>query len=436
MKVAKFGGSSLADGAQFKKVKQIVLSDIERKYIIPSAPGKRGPGDDKVTDLLYACYDTAKYGKIFHHLLSRIRERYEEIAEEIGIEYDFEPDFQEIAEMLSNGTTKDYIASRGEYLNGKLLAAYLEIPFVDAARVIRFDNKGRFLEEESNALIAQVLSDIPRAVIPGFYGADEKGDIRTFTRGGSDITGSIIARGTKADIYENWTDVSGIMMADPRIIPDAMHISEITYRELRELSYMGFSVLHDDAVFPVRHAGIPINLRNTNDPKHPGTMIVASAMTDASHPVTGVAGRKGFCAVALEKDMMNAELGFGRRVLQVFEDFGISFELLPTGIDTMTVIVESAKLMPHLDDVLERLKNDVNPDHLAVHDHLAIIATVGRGMVRNFGTAARLFTAISQQGISIRTIDQGSSELNILVGVDESDFENAVRAIYDTFIRI
>ncbi len=435
MKVAKFGGSSLADGAQFKKVKQIVLSDAERKYIIPSAPGKRGPGDDKVTDLLYACYDTAKYGKIFKHLLSRIRERYEEIAEEIGINYDFEPDFNEIADKLSDGTTKDYIASRGEYLNGKLLAAYLEIPFVDAARVIRFDSKGRFLEEESNALIAQVLRDIPRAVIPGFYGADENGEIRTFTRGGSDITGSIIARGTKADIYENWTDVSGFLMADPRIIPDAMHIAAITYRELRELSYMGASVLHDEAVFPVRHAGIPTNIRNTNDPKHPGTMIYATAPIDASKPVTGIAGRKGFCAVALEKDMMNAELGFGRRVLQVFEDFGISFELLPTGIDTMTVIVESSKLMPHLDEVLDRLQNDLHPDHLAVHDHLAIIATVGRGMVRNFGTAARLFTAISQQGISIRTIDQGSSELNILVGVDENDFDNAVRAIYDTFIR-
>lgn len=436
MIVAKFGGSSLADGNQFKKVKNIVLSDSERKYIIPSAPGKRGPGDDKVTDLLYACHDAAKAGKVFKHLLGRIRERYEEIAEEIGVSFDFTPDFEDIANELTKGTTRDYIASRGEFLNGKLLAAYLEFPFVDAARVIRFDSNGHFMEEESNTLISSVLCDYPRAVIPGFYGAEENGEIRTFTRGGSDITGSIIARGTKADIYENWTDVSGIMMADPRIIPDAMHISEITYRELRELSYMGFSVLHDDAVFPVRRAGIPINLRNTNDPKHPGTMIVASAKTDASHPVTGIAGRKGFCAVALEKDMMNAELGFGRRVLQVFEDFGVSFELLPTGIDTMTVIVESAKLMPHLEQVLERLKQDVHPDHLAVHDKLAIIATVGRGMVRNFGTAARLFTAISQQGISIRTIDQGSSELNILVGVDESDFENALRAIYDAFIRM
>ncbi len=435
MIVAKFGGSSLADGNQFKKVKNIILALSERKYIIPSAPGKRDPKDDKVTDLLYACHDAAKAGRAFKHILGRIRERYEEIAEEIGVTFDFGPDFDAIAQELAKGTTRDYIASRGEFLNGKLLAAYLDFPFVDAAQVIRFDNNGHFLEEESNRLISSVLADVPRAVIPGFYGADETGAIRTFTRGGSDITGSIIARGTKADIYENWTDVSGIMMADPRIIPDALHISEITYRELRELSYMGFSVLHDEAVFPVRRAGIPTNLRNTNDPKHPGTMIVATAQSDASHPVTGIAGRKGFCAVALEKDMMNQELGFGRRVLQVFEDYGVSFELLPTGIDTMTVIVESAKLMPHLDEVLERLHQDVHPDQLAVHDHLAIIATVGRGMVRNFGTAARLFTAISQQGISIRTIDQGSSELNILVGVDEADFENAVRAIYDTFIR-
>ncbi len=435
MIVAKFGGSSLADGNQFKKVKNIVFSDSERKYIIPSAPGKRDPKDDKVTDLLYACHDAAKAGKAFRHILDRIRVRYEEIAEEIGVQFDFGPDFEAIAAELAKGTTRDYIASRGEFLNGKLLAAYLEYPFVDAARVIRFDANGHFLEEDSNRLISAVLADIPRAVIPGFYGAEKSGEIRTFTRGGSDITGSIIARGTKADIYENWTDVSGILMADPRIIPDAMHIAEITYRELRELSYMGFSVLHDEAVFPVRRAGIPTNLRNTNDPKHPGTMIVATAQSDASRPVTGIAGRKGFCAIALEKDMMNQELGFGRRVLQVLEEFGISFELLPTGIDTMTVIAESNKVMPHLEEVLERLHHAVHPDQLAVHDHLAIIATVGRGMVRNFGTAARLFTAISQQGISIRTIDQGSSELNILVGVDESDFENAVRAIYDAFIR-
>ncbi len=435
MIVAKFGGSSLADGNQFKKVKNIVLADSERKYIIPSAPGKRDPKDDKVTDLLYSCHDAAKAGKAFKHILSRIRDRYEEIAQEIGVQFDFGPDFDQIAQELSKGTTRDYIASRGEYLNGKLLAAYLDFPFVDAATVIRFDENGHFREEDSNVLIASVLQNMPKAVIPGFYGADDHGNIRTFTRGGSDITGSIIARGVKADIYENWTDVSGILMADPRIVPDALHISEVTYRELRELSYMGFSVLHDEAVFPVRRAGIPTNLRNTNDPKHPGTMIVATAQSDASHPVTGIAGRKGFCAIAIEKDMMNQELGFGRRVLQVYEDFGISFELLPTGIDTMTVIAQSDKVMPHLEQLLERLQQEVHPDQLAVHDHMALIATVGRGMVRNFGTAARLFTAISQQGISIRTIDQGSSELNILVGVDESDFENAVRAIYDTFIR-
>ena len=437
MIVAKFGGSSLADAAQFVKVKDIVRANNERKYIVPSAPGKRGAGDDKITDLLYACFDAANNGKSFRHVLERIQARYVEITEELGIEMDFSPEFSAIEQALKNGASREYAASRGEYLNGKLLAKYLDFPFVDAAEVIRFTRDGRLMEEETNALIASRLKGLPRAVIPGFYGAEEDGTVRTFSRGGSDVSGALVARAVNADIYENWTDVTGFRMADPRIVPDAQYIATITYRELRELSYMGATVLHEEAVFPVRKAGIPTNIRNTNDPKHPGTMIRANAGQDETmHTITGIAGHKGFSIVSVEKDMMNAELGFGRRVLQAFEEYGVSFEHLPTGIDTMCVVVHEKELKPHQEEVIRRICELVNPDQVTVHDHLALIATVGRGMVRNFGTAARLFTAISSQGISIRTIDQGSSELNIIVGVDEDDFENAVKAIYDTFVRI
>jgi len=437
MIVTKFGGSSLADAAQFAKVKDIIHMDTDRKYIIPSAPGKRGPGDDKITDLLYACYDAANSGKAFRHTLERIRARYFEIAADLNITFDLDREFSIIENALANGASRDYAASRGEYLNGKLLSLYLGIPFVDAAQVIVFSEEGRLLEEETNARIASCLENLPRAVIPGFYGADTAGAIRTFSRGGSDISGALVARAVNADIYENWTDVTGFRMADPRIVPDAQFIASITYRELRELSYMGATVLHEDAVFPVRKAGIPTNIRNTNDPKHPGTMIRANAgQDDPSHVITGIAGHKGFCIVSVEKDMMNAELGFGRRVLQAFEEFHINFEHLPTGIDTMCVVVHEKELAPHREEVIQRIYELVNPDQVTVHEHLALIATVGRGMVRNFGTAARLFTAISSQGISIRTIDQGSSELNIIVGVDEDDFENAVKAIYDTFVRM
>ena len=437
MIVTKFGGSSLADASQFKKVKAILEMDSERKFVVPSAPGKRGPGDDKITDLLYSAHAAAKEGKSFRPLLERISSRYEEIARDLNIDFDLKGEFQEIEKNLSAGATRDYAASRGEYLNGKLLSIYLNMPFVDAKDVVRFTKDGHLMEEETNRLISEKLMNLAHAVVPGFYGADEDGNIHTFSRGGSDVSGALVARAVNADIYENWTDVTGYRMTDPRIVPDAQYISTLTYRELRELSYMGAGVFHEDAVFPVRKAGIPTNIRNTNDPKHPGTMIRANAgQSDLSHVITGIAGHKGFSIVSVEKDMMNAELGFGRRVLQAFEEYGISFEHLPTGIDTMCVVVHENELKPHKEEVLHRIDELVKPDTITVSDHLALIATVGRGMVRNFGTAARLFTAISSQGISIRTIDQGSSELNIIVGVDEDDFETAIRAIYDAFVRM
>ena len=436
MIVAKFGGSSLADAGQFEKVRAIVESNPERKYIVPSAPGKRGPGDDKITDLLYVCQTAAKQGRPFKHILERIEGRYDDIIRELGLDFSLNEEFAAIEQALRQGADRDYAASRGEYLGGRLLARYLAVPFVDAAEVIRFTPEGHLMEEETNRLLSERLAGMERAVVPGFYGADASGRVITFSRGGSDVSGALVARAVNADVYENWTDVTGFRMADPRIVPDAQSIATMTYRELRELSYMGATVLHDEAVFPVRRAGIPTNIRNTNDPLHPGTMICASAPIDPGHVITGIAGHKGFTIISIEKDLMNAELGFGRRVLQAFEDYGVSFEHLPTGIDTMCVVVQDQELNPHREQVLARIQELTKPDQITVHEHLALIATVGRGMVRNFGTAARLFTAISSQGVSIRTIDQGSSELNIIVGVDESDFETAVRAIYDAFVRM
>ena len=436
MIVCKFGGSSLADAKQFRKVKAIMDGDPQRKYIVPSAPGKRDAQDIKITDLLYACYDAAQAGRDPGEFLAQISIRYQEIADALGLKLDLKKEFALIRENLLANASRDYAASRGEYLNGKLMAEYLGFPFVDAKDVIEFTPDGKLMDAQTDEKLRSALAKHSRAVIPGFYGADEQGKIHTFSRGGSDITGALVARAVNADVYENWTDVTGIRMTDPRIVPDARFIATMTYRELRELSYMGFSVLHDEAVFPVRRSGIPTNIRNTNDPLHPGTMICAAVPGHNPHVVTGIAGMKGFTTVNIEKDLMSGEASFGRKVLQAFEESGIRFENMPTGVDSMSVVVPQKDLAPHKEEVLQRITELVHPDQITVHERLALIATVGRGMVRNKGTAARLFTAISAQGISIRTIDQGASELNIIVGVDEDDFETAVRAIYDAFERM
>ncbi len=437
MLVCKFGGSSLANATQFEKVKDIILSDTDRRYVVPSAPGKRDVKDDKVTDLLYLLYFTCEKHQEYVGIFQKIQDRFNQIIADLHLDFSLEEDFITIQNQLKKGTTKAYIASRGEYLCGKVLAKYLNFDFIDAKDVVRFSDDCTLLEEETNTLLCNTLSEHKYAVIPGFYGAKENGDIVTFSRGGSDISGALVSRAVNADVYENFTDITGFRMADPRIVHDAQYINNLTYRELRELSYMGATVLHEDAVFPVRRAGIPTNIKNTNEPKHPGTMISARPdMLGRTHTITGIAGRKGFTIISIEKDMMNLELGFGKRVLQALEEYGISFENLPTGIDTMCVVVASSDLEPHREKVLQRIKELVQPDFITVHDHLALIATVGHGMVRTHGTAARLFTAISSQGISIRTIDQGSSELNIIVGVDDGDFERAVSAIYDTFVRM
>ncbi len=433
LKTVKFGGSSLADANQFRKVAAIVKEDLTRRYVVVSAPGKRNSGDDKITDLLLRCQRFAAAGSDYREALSTIRERYFSIAKELSLKADLEKEFSVIEEALKKGATLDYVASRGEYLNAILLAEFLGFAFVDAADAILFDENGALLEEETNRRLAAVLRKNPRAVIPGFYGANAKGQVVTFSRGGSDITGSLVSRACQADLYENWTDVSGLLMADPRVVENPRAIASVTYQELRELSYMGASVLHEDAIFPVRAAKIPINIRNTNAPGDAGTMILPAANSVPGH-ITGLAGKKGFSAIYIEKDRMNNEVGFVRKVLQTLENHGVCVEHVPSGIDTISVVVSTAELKDEVDQIFVELQETVQPDRIALFDRLAIIAVVGRGMIRSQGTASKVFGALAKENINIRMIDQGSSEINIIVGIEEKDYERAMRAIYAAFV--
>ena len=433
-KVVKFGGSSLASAGQMKKVADIIRSDEARRYVIPSAPGKRYSDDTKVTDLLYRCYDAAAAGEDITEKLQVIENRYQEIIDGLGLELSLKEEFELIQDYFMRQAGRDYAASRGEYLNGIIMANYLGYRFIDAAEVVRFDEKGNFDEEQTNEVLKQRLKNLENAVIPGFYGAMPDGSIKTFSRGGSDVTGSIVARAVRADVYENWTDVSGVMVTDPRIVENPEAIETITYRELRELSYMGASVMHEDAIFPVRREGIPINIRNTNRPEDKGTLIVESTCRQPKYIITGIAGKKDFCAINIEKEMMNAEIGFGRKVLQVFEENGISFEHTPSGIDTFTVIVHQSEFVEKEQSVISGLHRAVKPDSIDLESNLALIAIVGRGMKAAKGTAGRVFSALAHANVNIKMIDQGSSELNIIIGVRNEDFETAVRAIYDIFV--
>ena len=423
MKVVKFGGSSLSSSAQYQKVGAIIRSDEDRHYVIPSAPGKRYPGDTKVTDMLYACHAQMSEGTDYGQTLANIRERYDEIVRGLDLRVDLDSEFQTIRDNLQKGCSADYMASRGEYLNGLVMAAYLDVPFVDAAEVIAFDEEGEFDARRTDIQIAARLENLPYAVIPGFYGSDPDGAIRTFSRGGSDITGSLVAKAIHADLYENWTDVSGFLMADPRIVRDPVTISTITYREMRELSYMGATVLHEDAVFPLRKEGIPINVRNTNCPEDPGTMVVESTCNKPKYTITGI-----------EKAMMNTEVGFGKRVLEVFEREGMTFEHIPSGIDTFSVFVNQHDFEPHEQKIIAGLHRSVQPDMIELEADLALIAVVGRGMRRTRGTAGRIFSALAHAHVNVKMIDQGSSELNIIIGVENRDFEAAIKAIYSIFV--
>ena len=433
-KVVKFGGSSLASAEQFKKAKEIICADSERKFVVPSAPGKRNAKDTKVTDMLYACYETAEKGEDFKPQLKAIKARYEEIISGLSLTLSLDSEFKTIEGNFKKKAGRDYAASRGEYLNGIIMAHYLKYTFVDPAEVIFFDEDGEFDADKTNAVLSERLEKTERAVIPGFYGSLPDGTVHTFSRGGSDVTGSIVAKAVKADVYENWTDVSGFLIADPRIIENPEGIATITYRELRELSYMGAGVFHEDAIFPVRKEGIPINIRNTNAPEDNGTWIVGSTCQKSKYVITGIAGKKGFCAINIEKDMMNAEIGFGRKVLQAFEDNGISFEHVPSGIDTMTIFVHQDEFIHKEQKVVGSLHRLANPDSIDIESDLALIAVVGRGMRATRGTAGRIFSALAHVNVNVKMIDQGSSELNIIIGVANNDFETAIKAIYDIFV--
>ena len=447
-KVVKFGGSSLASAEQFSKVGEIVRSDESRVYVVPSAPGKRDSNDTKVTDLLFKIYGLMKAGKPYMKVLEQIKLRYAQIIRGLDLKVSLAKEFDEIRKKLEKGAGEMYVISRGEYLNGKIMAAYLGFDFVDAANVVRFNDDETLDAEETYKLMKKHLDAHERAVIPGFYGSKKNGEVVTFSRGGSDITGSLVARAVKADIYENWTDVSGFMVADPRIVKGSQVIHTITYSErrqllfaapralsvARELAYMGASVMHEDAIFPVSQVGIPINIRNTNEPEAEGTLIVERTSRIPKYTITGIAGMKGFVSLSLEKDKMNTAIGFCRKALTAFEEYGISVEHMPSGIDTMSVIVRQEDFADKEQQVIARIEELCEPDHMDIESDLALIAVVGRGMKSTRGTAGRLFSALAHAHINVKMIDQGSSELNIIIGVASVDFEEAVKAIYNIFV--
>jgi len=440
-KVAKFGGTSLADARQFQKVAQIIKADPARRFIVPSAPGKRSEGDIKVTDMLYACYDAASRGGDIRGQWAAIEERFDSIISGLGLKMDLRSEYDRIVSAFRDRSGRDYAASRGEYLGGLILAEYLGVPFIDAADVIFFDEHGAYDEGRTRSAFDKRVPKGSCAVIPGFYGSMPNDTIRTFSRNGSDITGSIVAACVGADVYENWTNVSGFMMADPRVVDDPKVIEVITYRELRELSYMGAQVLHEEAIFPVQAQNIPINVRNTDAPDAMGTMIVGNP-ADArkfspdlpeSGVVTGISGKKGFGIITVEKAMMNAEYGFARRILSVLERNRLSFEHMPSGIDTLCCVLNERDFEPYRERIFEEIMLDCQPDTLEYNGGLALLAIVGRNMRNSKGTAARVFRAIAKADVNIRMIDQGSSELNIIVGVNDEDYETALRAIYEEF---
>ncbi len=434
-KVVKFGGSSLADAKQFKKVADIIHSDKSRRFVVASAPGKRFDNDIKITDMLYNCYEKASRGENFDKEFTLIEERYNSIIRDLGLDMSLEEEFKYIRASFAHSAGRDYAASRGEYLNSMLLAKYLGFPFLDTVGLLYFNESGEFDLERTLSKLGPKLAEMENAVIPGFYGSMPNDTIKTFSRGGSDVTGSIVARAVNADLYENWTDVSGFLICDPRIVKDPKPITTITYRELRELSYMGATVLHEDAIFPVRTVGIPINIKNTNLPSDPGTMIVAQTVDSSPYTITGIAGKKGFSVINIEKDMMNSEVGFGRNILRALEKNDLCFEHIPSGIDTLSVIVSTEAFKGKEKSVLDEITHRTHPDSLEIENNLALIAVVGRGMRKARGTAAKIFTALAQAKINVKMIDQGSSELNIIIGVAEEDFEEATKAIYTTFVQ-
>lgn len=436
IKVVKFGGSSLADAEHFKRVAEIIKADPSRRYVVASAPGKRFPGDTKVTDMLYTCYEMMRNHENVDKYYEQIKDRYYGILNDLGLNFDISGELEYVKNAMLHRAGRDYAASRGEYINSLILAKYLGFDFVDAENVIVFRDDGSLDEEATYETMRIELARHEYAVIPGFYGCMPNGTIKTFTRGGSDFTGSIVANAVGASLYENWTDVSGFMMADPRVVKDPVCIDTITYRELRALSYMGATVLHEEAIFPVRNAGIPINIRNTNAPNDKGTMIVANTNEyDQDCIITAISGKKGFSVITIEKAKMNSDISFVRRLLEVLEDNEISFEHAPAGIDSISLILSTSQIEGKSEKIIASMNRRVHPDSITIENGISLIAIVGRGMVKNKGVSARVLSSIADAGVNIRMIDQGSSEFNIIVGVEEHDFEKTVNSIYREFVK-
>ncbi len=435
----KFGGTSLADAACVIQVERIIKANPDRRFIVPSAPGKRNPKDRKITDLLYAWHGLALQGLDPVEPKQIIAERFNQLADDLGVDFDTKAILDNIDAQLQGladdpekhmHAKPDFMASRGEYINGRLLAAYLDATFVDPADSIKFTKSGR-LNPDSYELLGTHLKGDGLYVVPGFYGSLPDGRIKTFSRGGSDVTGAVVARASGSSLYENWTDVSGFRMTDPRVVSNAKRIEEITYKELRELSYMGASVLHDEAIYPVRDVNIPIQIRNTWEPNSPGTLIVNERVSD--QPVCGIAGQGGFSMINIEKALMNKEKGFGFKVLQVLEENGVSWEHMPTGIDTISVVIKDEELNGKGDDLIEEIKARCNPDQIDLESGFAMIATVGQGMNNHIGVAGRLCSALAEAKVNLEVIDQGSSEMNIILGVYEADLPRALEVIYNAF---
>ena len=437
MKVVKFGGSSMADAGQYRKVRDILMADPERKVVVVSAAGKRFSGDHKLTDLLYLCYAHIQYGVDCSTIFDAIANRYIDIRDDLGLSLPIEVDLELLKHRIdAKEISQEELVSRGEYLSAKLMASYLGFQFVDAADWVKFNMDGTVNEKDSyEALRSQVILGYG-AVIPGFYGSMPDGTIHTFSRGGSDITGALAAAALDADVYENWTDVSGILMADPRIVDDPQAIPEVTYDELRELSYSGAQVLHEDSIFPVREKNIPVNIRNTNDPSAPGTMIQEKFMGDHDPDrfITGITGKKDFSIISLSKRGMSNQVGVLRKVLTVLERHGISVDYVPNGIDNVSVVLPTSSLEKEMYTIMAEIKKEAQPDTLDVHHQIAVVAAVGRKMAFRPGISGKIFAALGESGINIRMINQGPDELNIIFGVDNKDFKEAIRVLYNSFV--
>ena len=434
LKVAKFGGSSVAGPQQFEKVKNIVDSDPSRRVVIVSAAGKRDKDDHKITDLLYLCHAHLQYGVSCDDIVNTIENRFIDIKETLGLKYDVKKDFEALKSRLTKDMSVDELVSRGEYFTARLMAEYLGFQFVDAADCFLFGLDGQVDREKTDAAIKEALEKYKKILIPGFYGKLPTGRIKTMSRGGSDISGAIAAAAVDADVYENWTDVSGILMADPRIVDEPKSIAKLTYAELRELAFMGASVLHEESILPVKEKGIALNIRNTNDPQHPGTMIVESIEEQGAgeKPITGIAGRKNFSIITVCKRNININETL-RQALDIFDRYKVNVEHINLGLDSFAVVASTTAMGDAVYDIASDIKKTCRPDRVYMQEGLALVAAVGRKMTFRPGTSGRLFKALGENGVNIRIIAQGADELSIIVGVENEQFETAIKVLYDGF---